>query len=301
MFVFAVLFVPQSFATGVDAGETSAPCDNATLSQYNGTANLEIDWQPNTIDVRWYNDDNQLYVPTNAQSCSYDGSLVLPTAPSKKGYTFEGWEVKSAIPEEYTELQYLQSSGTQWIDTGVLLTSDNITYQWNAKDNNASGSTSLFGTELSGVYTQSSDSRQFSGILHGSRSGRAAYLGKTRSAGIGYACDDAFHSWSWVIKSDHNMALFKDGIKVGSNTWAGELVKTKTIILYANRYSGTTVGQFSSVAYKYFKILDNGQVVFNGVPVRRNSDNALGMYDTVSGHFLSNSGTGTFTAGPVVQ
>lgn len=37
-----------------------------------------------------------------------------------------------------------------------------------------------------------------------------------------------------------------------------------------------------------------------GVPARRASDGAVGMYDTVGGAFLANSGSGAFKAGPEV-
>ena len=124
-YLFAVLFglfITPLFATGIDANATSADCDNATLGQYNGTANLEMDWQPNTINVRWYSDDTQLSVPTNAQTCSYGGDLYLPSAPTKKGYTFEGWEVAKY---DFSTLN-LNSGGLESFGKGV--NSDNTDF-----------------------------------------------------------------------------------------------------------------------------------------------------------------------------
>ena len=40
------------------------------------------------------------------------GSLTTPT---RKGYTFTGWK---ALP--YTPIEYLESTGIQYIDTGIL-------------------------------------------------------------------------------------------------------------------------------------------------------------------------------------
>ena len=37
------------------------------------------------------------------------------------------------------------------------------------------------------------------------------------------------------------------------------------------------------------------------IPVRRDSDNAVGMWDMVTKTFFENAGTGSFTAGPVAQ
>ena len=44
-----------------------------------------------------------------------------------------------------------------------------------------------------------------------------------------------------------------------------------------------------------------GITVMNLIPVRRNSDGVLGMYDTITGAFYTNSGSGNFTAGPAVS
>ena len=47
-----------------------------------------------------------------------------------------------------------------------------------------------------------------------------------------------------------------------------------------------------------FSIYESGLLEHELVPARRASDGAVGMYDTVDGAFLANSGTGAFKAGP---
>ena len=46
-----------------------------------------------------------------------------------------------------------------------------------------------------------------------------------------------------------------------------------------------------------FSVKRNGKKVFNAVPCYRKSDNVIGMFDTVSQTFLTNTGTGTLTKG----
>ncbi|MDD2391526.1 MAG: prepilin-type N-terminal cleavage/methylation domain-containing protein [Bacilli bacterium] len=46
-----------------------------------------------------------------------------------------------------------------------------------------------------------------------------------------------------------------------------------------------------------FKIWNNGTLLRNFIPAKRNSDNILGMYDLVNNVFYTNAGTGAFTAG----
>ena len=49
------------------------------------------------------------------------------------------------------------------------------------------------------------------------------------------------------------------------------------------------------------KIYLGDDLIHNLIPARRNSDGVLGMFDTVSGRFFTNSGTGSIVAGPVAN
>ena len=63
---------------------------------------------------------------------------------------------------------------------------------------------------------------------------------------------------------------------------------------------------FENVRYGKFRLYssqlyDNGVLFQNLIPAKRNSDNAVGMWDTVSKTFFENAGTGDFGAGPNAQ
>ena len=122
--VLMLLTIPV-FATGVGPGAATADCDNATLNTFSGTSNLSANWQANTIDLHWYNDDTEITsgVPT---SCIYDGDLTPPsTIPTKTGYTFKGWKTKKIfVPDGYTQLEYIENTGTAYINTGISF--DNV-------------------------------------------------------------------------------------------------------------------------------------------------------------------------------
>ena len=108
LFLYTIFFTTNVLATGIGANDATAPCDNDTLGQTSGTANIEVDWQPNTIGIRWYDGDTQLTVQSSAQSCVYDDDLYLPsTQPTKTGYTFKGWTIK----EVKTDFSTLPTNG----------------------------------------------------------------------------------------------------------------------------------------------------------------------------------------------
>ena len=276
LFLCAIFFTTNLLATGIGANDTTANCDNNTLGQTSGTANVEVDWEPNTINIRWYDGDTRLNVQSSAQSCVYDDDLYLPaTQPTKTGYTFKGWEVKYAIPAEYTELQYLQSTGTQWIYTGIRqFCQTPLTVEFSFRP------TELGGWMLGNAYTQ-------------------IYIGTSH----GFAVNTT--SVAKVIYDSNSVeTVYNDGVLVARSTWSC-LYNNLPIALFALGYY-TDGGVNSSILTKgamYYAKIFNGsnELVRNMIPVRRNSDNVLGMYDTVTGTFFTNSGSGTFIAGPVVQ
>ena len=75
----------------------NATCNTTNLGQSNNnsTANVEANWNANTININWYNGDTRVAQNT----CTYDGQITLPTEPTKPGYTFAGWRLRAATPE----------------------------------------------------------------------------------------------------------------------------------------------------------------------------------------------------------
>ena len=71
----------------------NATCNTTNLGQSNNnsTANVEANWNANTININWYNGDTRILQNT----CTYDGSITLPTEPTKPGYTFAGWRLRA--------------------------------------------------------------------------------------------------------------------------------------------------------------------------------------------------------------
>lgn len=279
----SILFISPLLASGIGAGVTSVPCDNATLETYNGTANVEIDWQPNTINLNWYDGDTKLNVQNSAQTCNYGGSLTVPSVqPTRTGYTFKGWELKYAIPAEYTELQYIESTGTQWIDTGIPVKVNTLAkfeYQFTDADytNYVFGQVAFIATSIMGY-----------------RSNRIWWFTPNEISFL----DTYKHSVEFSLDGH----VYRDGTIVAYRGGIFEEPQNLTILLFAelNDESGNTIIKKGRVKIFSFVLKEGATTVRNFIPARRNSDSVLGMYDTVSDVFLTNSGTGTFTAGPNV-
>lgn len=183
------------------------------------------------------------------------------------------------LPDGYTQVEYLRSSGTQYIDTGVVANYDALTIECDGTSNGT-----LYGTN--------DNIRDFQIIPN---------LPDTANAGsvrFNYAGEAVY------LKNVPNDAVFKsDRNKCYIN---GELVHTFASVVSYNhglsnylfgRNQKGSLGNPGSATIRYCKIWVSDVLVRYFVPAKRNSDGVLGMYDTVNTVFYTNAGVGEFAAG----
>lgn len=181
------------------------------------------------------------------------------------------------LPSGYTQLEYLQSTGTQYIDSGVVGSSNTRVVVDFAITALGSGTTFVFGA-------QGTDSVRYTlgitsaGVFR-SDYGTEMTSGKTAVLNTRYKAD-----------KNQNVCTVNDStITSTAQTFTG----TTNIYLFARSYSSLS---YSQIKLYSCKIYSNGTLIRNMVPVK-NSAGTLGMYDTVNGVFYANAGSGTFTAG----
>ena len=282
------LFVGDSFASGIASNTNSAPCTNTTLETYSGNSNLAADWQPNEIQLRWYNENEKLTVQQSAQSCTYDGTLTVPqTPPTRTGYTFAGWEVR--MPGTYTELEYIQTQNAQYIRTGVYQNKSLKSIETYAgfEYSTLPNRRELMG--FSGMYNN------YWGVIS---DGNQVFFNITPAIEGTYSisANTKYDIYTKQIPGHHYFKAYLNGVQV-ENLHAGSGFDNSE--LYILSLSGSY--KLTNARMYYYRVLFDGETVFNGIPARRNSDGVVGMWDTVTQTFFTNAGTGTFTAGPVVQ
>lgn len=203
------------------------------------------------------------------------------------------------LPSEYTQVEYLESSGTQYIDTGVYVSSDNIEIY--LKTQLVGGLTgeqdivSNFGTGVaSSKYARCVIGYYQNSVFAYDRNGGATERNATVAPGnINGVLE--IHA-----KYDHNNStktLTVNGISNAAPYEQSVSTDVYTLNLF-NQKSGEATSFFVGKIY-YCKIIIDGVLAFNGIPAKNSSD-VIGMYDTVTGNFLTNAGTGDFVAGPDV-
>lgn len=225
---------------------------------------------------------NNKYTPGAGGGGATDIRLQSPDTPEQTVV------VKRSIPDEYQEVTYIQSTGTQYIDTGIIPTSSSkaeVKYAVNAVGNAGSG---IFGSADSGSPSTRFQIYQNSNISLGIGGG---YASMTEDTDIHVSVLDA-----------KNLKVYHDGIEQSATTgtFSNNPMPNNTITLFA-RHEGSTSFSYGKCKIYYVKIWENDELIRYYIPAQRISDNVCGMYNLIDNTFLVNNGSDSFTPGETVE
>ena len=186
----------------------------------------------------------------------------------------------SRLPEGYTEVQYIQSSGTQWINTGFK-PNQNTRAALTVDAKPSTAAAWLFGAR------NGNTDRTF-GLLSFNSQYRSDYNNSTEEYST------VTPSGKFTVDKDKNVTKFNGTIGVTARS--GVFQCTYPMFLFANNNAGTAAG-FGSFKLYVCQLYDNGNLIRDFVPCI-DPTGAVGLYDQVEGKFYGNAGTGVFLAGP---
>lgn len=205
----------------------------------------------------------------------------------------------SRLPAGYQEVEYLESSGTQYIDTGYAFSS-------------YSSGTNRLTTEFDITYMALPNSHNPS-VVGGINSGTAPhyafpYFRPTGSNAIYVHSADSMSIPSFSIGAkysavinDADHKIYHDDTELGTIDFSTASNPSATFVLFAARIIGgsESCSDLANARIYSFIVKDNttNEIKMNLVPCYRTSDAVAGMIDLVSSTFLTNSGTGTFAVG----
>ena len=221
-------------------------------------------------------------------------------------YTVRNTTPNRIVPDGYTPLEYIESTGTQYIDTGCALKNTTGIYMEIDDSNKHQPSTMaayFIGTGASNKY------RYYGYFLRNNKTSYWAWNGQNASVGEGQMGSNIQTNYSHLYINYMNDRKYiysngTDNIYVQNDLPEINVEQTKSLYLFAINQPNTqdnTAAYFSVGKLYKLKLSENQTIVHNLIPARRDSDNAIGMYDTVNNQFLTNSGTGKFIAGPEID
>ena len=275
---------------------------------------------------------NSSYYLTSASTVAGNTSFTSPTGSTETGHSGNGYiritvqsrveeektyaayvkinsvwkgikriyiKLPSQLPSGYKQLDYLQSTGTQWIDSGLTVTENtwidtelsySASYEYNMmigswnclnlsiRENNY-GCISVGGVSLQPYLTFKLNKKY------------RIILGPDYGISINSEYYSVGNSTNTTGTTNHLLLFGCNDINNGNNpyNWGGANGYSQGKIYSCKFYTGKTNDSDASTLTRNF------------IPAKRISDNVLGMYDLVSNTFFTNSGTGTFTAGPEID
>ena len=226
-----------------------------------------------TAEFKWYNLD----IPQDGHA--------------SKTYKYQ-LSTGTEIPDAYQQVEYIQGTGTQYIDTKYPIHMNwkyTITFQQTDTGTyrswGAFNQSSYIGPNASLTYVSGSPGKFVIRWETVANSQRYVELGNI---------DTSKHTV--VI---NNGAISFDGVSKGTSAGhSSSFVSTVNAYLFTINPGNTTPSATLKGKIYYYEVRDNNNnLVQKLIPCYRKLDNVIGMYDVVNGTFHTNIGSGNFTKG----
>lgn len=223
------------------------------------------------------------------KGCKWTKDFTLPTASYGTTKDSNPWKepvqmfintgASSTIPSGLVELEYIESTGTQYIDTGIKA-SKNLKVEADINITTANGWVMILGDYTSGSYFSwwRKDTTMYA--YYGSNNKTLAeQTGKRK-----YVANNTNNVWSIDSSNITVSPNSSDFSKNGGNLYL---------------FSVNNGGNYNKASMKLYscKIYNNGTLIRNFIPAKRTSDNKCGLWDKVNLKFYTDENGGNFTAG----
>ena len=209
-------------------------------------------------------------------------------AGCNSGYAFE----ESGLPSGYTPVEYIQSGGSAYINTGIA-PNDVVWYTTNTGSNYLSGARAASGSTILFAQSGSTTNSTVLGSVNGT-SVTAQTNGtnwKRVSSGQKYHTvlttnNGTYDYYIYDYTNDRTFTTTKTYTPLGNNI----STPINIFALHSSNMSGGNVRIYS------YRLVKSGTVVFNGIPAK-NASNVAGLYDTVSEQFFTSATSTQLSAG----
>lgn len=186
------------------------------------------------------------------------------------------------------ELEYIENTGTQYINTGynpnsntkvearfkMNETTDTFKWLFLSRNENLAGDGYGFGSVANGYIDSEFNNRKTS------------------------TTDKLTNGVIYDVVKDKNVCQYNDKTLTNPNS-TFTVNYPLTIFVLNNGAAGIAQSTYTKANCYYFKIYDNGTLVRDLVPAFK--DGSAGMWDKANNVFYSNAGTGSFVAGSVIE
>ena len=221
----------------------------------------------------------------------------------------DGGAVWKGLPSGYKQIDYIEVTGTQFIDTEFIPNQD-TRFVSELMMRTISGNQNIYGCRQNANSADGS-SRNFAFRVIGGK-WQPCYGTKLRSTGI--AADTT--KWHRIDQNKNICRIYgidsydEETITESTTVVDGVAINVideqtftapHTFLIGGIRSGSSSPGTlyYTKARFRACQLYDNGTLIRDFIPCK-NADGEVGMYDTVNAKFYGNAGTGTFVAGAEV-
>lgn len=198
------------------------------------------------------------------------------------------------LPSEYQQIEYIESTGTQYIDTGI----------------NPISSTRIdidFAYVGAGSYAGWAPIFGAMSVINNVQEQYAVFINnRSLKLTTNYSSRDIGDNSTVYIEANkkynlkNNQGLFYINDILESSISVSNTLSNNTrfpVYLFDLNFNGSRMNRGTKMKLYSCKFYDGDTLIRNYIPCYRKSDNEIGLYDLVSNTFFTNAGTGEFIPG----
>jgi len=197
----------------------------------------------------------------------------------------------SKLPDGCTEIEYIESTGKQYINTLYVPKSQNIKVKCVYSASSIVGGVPFGGGEANSYfpsyYQQSASTKPAFWVGSG-----ASLCALTVTAGAKTTVE--------VEANNGTLTASANGGDAVTASYGGKISTSYPAVIFAQKAGTADATQFSSMKLYAFQLWDDGTLVRDFVPCL-DSFGTPSLYDLIDGLFYANAGTGSFNVGTVVE
>lgn len=197
------------------------------------------------------------------------------------------------LPSEYRQVEYIECTGTQYIETNFVLEADNAEIEWTYMlTQTQSGDSMMFGCR-EGKSIRLIYAEVYNGARWYCASGSAVFenvLGQSYQNDAGRILNKKYQA-----KMDDEYLSVNGFSASKTSTLTGQL--TTPLCIFARKTKNTIDYINKGMRLYDLNIKEDGVLTANFIPCYRKSDGEIGLYDTIAKSFYSNTGTGELIKG----
>ena len=201
-----------------------------------------------------------------------------------------GNTIQAELPVEYQRIEYIESTGTQYIDTGITPNQDTGFDVEFLTKNQLSAASGEYGCIFGARTGSSVDELQLTTFTNSTDKGILRFGKGSYNAGI---------TTGEVLTASLRNKVFTNGEVTVIDLYPYEFTSGGTITVFALNNNGN-ITQHGSVQIFSLKLYNLDILIRDFIPCYRKADNVAGLYDLVEKKFYTNNGTGEFLKGNVV-